>query len=220
MKQIQSVLLDIDGTLIDSNEQHARAWHEYLAGQGLKVPLGRLRLMIGMGGDRILRELYRDRLDEERMKAMTEERDELFLRRYASRVRPMPGAVEFVAAMAARGLRVALATSARDEMLDSIFRTVPVKPFIVGHTTSSEVKRSKPAPDIFLAAIRRFGFETGRTVVVGDTPYDIEAARAVPCRCVAVQSGHFPYSMLGGADELWRDVQHLTRAMSRSILAA
>lgn len=219
MKHIHSVLLDVDGTLIDSNEQHAHAWHDYLKNKGINVPVERLSLMIGMGGDKLLTELYRRKLSEKEIKKMSQERDELYLASYASRVKPIPGAVEFVGQMASRGLRVALATSAADELLESIFRILPIEPFLVGYTTSSEVKHSKPSPDIFLTAIKKFGFEAPRTVVVGDTPYDIEAAKAVPCRVIAVLTGHYPFYMLGGADELWRDAQHLTRNMHKSLLA-
>lgn len=218
MKQTYYVLLDIDGTLIDSNEQHARSWQEYLAGQGLNLPVERLSIMIGMGGDRILKELYGGSLDKKRQKKMTAEIDELYLEKYAPRVKPLPGAAEFLAAMHARGLRVALATSARQELMEVIFRLVPLKPFIVGATTSSDVNESKPSPDIFLTAIRKFGFEPRRTVVVGDTPYDIMAAHAVPCPAIAVRTGHYPYQMLSGADEVWKDVQDLTRNMNRSLL--
>lgn len=219
MKYVHSVLLDIDGTLIDSNEQHAHAWQAYLADHGLRLPVERIALMIGMGGDKILKELFHGELSDKKMERMSQERDQLYLDRFARRVKPIPGAVEFVAAMASRGLRVALATSASDDLLESIFRVVPVKSFIVGLTTASEVEHSKPSPDIFRNAIRKFGFEASRTVVVGDTPYDIEAAKDTPCRAIAVQTGHFPPYMLGGADELWPDVQHLTRNMSRSMLA-
>jgi HAD superfamily hydrolase (TIGR01549 family) len=215
---IENVLLDVDGTLLDSNEAHARAWVAILADHGITIPLARMRLLIGMGGDKILAHLTNGGIGEEEAEQISRERDELFLERYLAGVKAFPGVREFALALHTAGLRIILATSANQKLLEEFQRILGIEDFVYGVTTASDADASKPSPDILEAGIRRFALDQNRTVMVGDTPYDIEAARRVPCPSIAVRSGGFPAYMLDLADEVYDDIQDLTRNLQRSIL--
>lgn len=215
---IENVLLDIDGTLIDSNEAHARAWIDLLERYDAAIPLSRMRLLIGMGGDKILEHVYGEKPNEKKIEKMGTERDEIFAAKYLPNVKVIPGAPDFVRAMYTAGLRVVLATSSREELLDSFRRMLNIDDWCYGFVTASDAAESKPAPDILVAGINKYGFDRNRTVMIGDTPYDIEAARAVPCRSIAVRTGGFPAQMLALADEQYESVLQLTRRMPQSLL--
>jgi HAD superfamily hydrolase (TIGR01509 family) len=215
---IENVLLDIDGTLIDSNEAHARAWVDLLERYDAAIPLSRMRLMIGMGGDKILERIYGEKPDEKKIEKMGAERDEIFVSQYLPDVKVLPGAPDFVRTMYTKGLRVVLATSARETLLGDFRAMLQIDDWCHGFVTSTDVEASKPEPDILIAGIKKYGFDRNRTVMIGDSPYDIEAARAVPCRSIAVRTGGFPAQMLELADEQYESVLELSRLMPQSIL--
>ena len=217
MRRVENVLLDIDGTLLDSNEPHAQAWVEALARHEIAVPLSRMRLLIGMGGDKILRKLAPG-MDPDKMKKIAAERDELFLEKHLQDVRLFPGVRELALALHTAGLRIILATSNKDKVLESFQEMLGIDDYVYGVTTASDATESKPSPDILLAGIRKFALDRNRTAMVGDTPYDIEAARKVPCPSIAVLAGGFPAQMLSLADELYLDIQELTRCLHDSLL--
>lgn len=216
---VESVLVDVDGTLIYSNEYHARAWKETLERYGVELPISNLRLLIGMGGDKILAQIFGSSLDEKKKKAITQEVDSTYVEKYVWQVKAIPGAVELLRNLYTMGIRVALATSGKKQVFEAAMRVAPVLDYCVGYTTADDAHTTKPDPAIFLAAIRKFGFEAASTVAIGDTPYDIEAAKKVPCRAIAVRTGGFPYQMLALADEQYDSVDHLNRMLHTSILA-
>jgi HAD superfamily hydrolase (TIGR01509 family) len=220
VKDIQNVLLDFDGTLLDSNGAHAVAWKEYLEQKtALKLPIGRIALMMGMGGDKVFKELFGDEYSEKEIKKMSDERDDYYLETQMSHVKPIAGAVEFVGELARRGLKVAIASSAKQKLLDPSLKLVPVQPYILGFSTPDEASNSKPDPDIFVAGMKKFNFDPQHTAVVGDSPYDIQAARAALCRAVvAVRSGNFPSTDLSLADEVYTDVNELRLRLDQSVL--
>lgn len=220
MRAIESVLLDFDGTLLDSNAAHAGAWKEYLAQKtGLDLPTGRVALMIGMGGDKIFQKLFGSKFSDREIKAMSNERDDLYMEQYFPRVKPIAGSVDFVRELAGRGFRLAVASSAKQKLLAPALKLVPIEPYLVGFSTPDEAEESKPAPDIFEAAMKKFDFDRNRTAVIGDSPYDVEAAKAASCRTViGVLSGHFSYADLSLADEIYNDVDELRRKLDESAL--
>jgi HAD superfamily hydrolase (TIGR01509 family) len=220
LKDIRSVLLDFDGTLLDSNAAHAVAWKEYLEQKtGLRLPTLRLASMMGMGGDKIFKKLFPGEYSEKEIRKMSDERDDYYLETQMARVKPVAGAVEFVAELARRGIKVAIASSAKQKLLDPSLKLVPIEPYIVGFSTPDEASNSKPDPDIFTAGMEKFHFEPRHTAVVGDSPYDIQAADAAQCRAVvAVRSGNYPSTDLSMADEIYKDVNELRVKLDESIL--
>lgn len=221
LRATEAVLLDFDGTLIDSNYQHALAWRHYLVQKtGLDLPVSRLGAMIGMGGDKILTELFgTDAYSDKEMQKMGKERDELYMEQYWHRVQPIAGAEEFVRALYTKGYKVVLATSMSDALLEEAYRTTRVKPFILGATTADDTDESKPAPDIFSAAMKKYRVYPHRTVVVGDSPYDIAAGEKALCRAtVAVRTGNFPDQMLSRATAIYDSVYQLMHEIESSPL--
>lgn len=179
MLRYSAVLLDVDGTLVDSNDAHTHSWVETFAEHGLDVPYSRIAAMIGMGGDRIIEVVAGLPRDTRANARLGEQRSENFRERWLSRVRPFPGVRDFVQRLHRTGYRLALATAARAEELGPLLALADLTDVIEAAASSSDVESSKPAPDIVEAALAAAPGEhnRARTVLVGDTVYDALAAR-------------------------------------------
>jgi len=187
---IEAVIFDIDGTLIDSVDLHARAWQDALAHFGHKVPYEELRRQIGKGGDQLMpafvpaEELAKIEEDLEKF------RGDLFKRTYLSRVKPFTDVPELFQRLRDDGKRVALASSCKQDELKTYKRLAGIDKLVEEETSSDDADRSKPHPDIFQAALERLGKpDPARVLVVGDTPYDIEAATKAGLRTLGVTCG-------------------------------
>jgi phosphoglycolate phosphatase-like HAD superfamily hydrolase len=179
MRRYQVILLDVDGTLIDSNDAHAHAWVEALEEHGVGVAHARVQRLIGMGGDQLI-ELVADLPRDTRANArLAARRSVLFRERWLGRVRPFPRVREFLQRLDAAGYRRALATAARDEELAPLLALGDIADLCDARASSSDVRESKPAPDIVEAALAALAVpDRSRAVLVGDTEYDAFAARA------------------------------------------
>jgi len=185
-----TVLFDVDGTLVDSNDAHARAWVSALAEGGFDVPFDRIRPFIGMGGDRMLPQVAGGlSAESERGAWIAQRRLEIFLTRELPTVRPIRGARRLLETVRTRGGRVVLATSAKREELDRLLTIGNFKPLVDIATTSDDARESKPAPDIVCAALANASASERDAVMIGDTCYDIEAARKARVPCVALRCG-------------------------------
>ena len=183
------VLLDIDGTLLDSNDAHAFAWVEAFAAAGRPLPYERIRPLIGKGADKLLADLLGLTEDDPRARQLTQERQRRFLTHHLPSLRPMPGARPLLEHMKAEGLVLAVATSAGSEELQALLRQAGVDDLIDESTTSSDAAHSKPDPDIVAAAVQRCGIRPIEAILIGDTPYDVESARAAGVDCIALRCG-------------------------------
>jgi phosphoglycolate phosphatase-like HAD superfamily hydrolase len=213
------VLLDVDGTLVDSNGAHATAWRIALSEFGYDVPLERLRSWIGMGGDKILRRVddaLRD--DSGTGKAIDERRTHIFLAG-VDRLRPTAGALELLERFGSLGIRRVVATSAKRSELQSILCATGLEDEIDAATTSDDADRSKPDADIVIAALHIAKTTAGRAVFLGDTPYDVEAAQKGGVVAVAVECGGWAASELSGARAVYADPRALLREFDRSPFA-
>jgi phosphoglycolate phosphatase-like HAD superfamily hydrolase len=183
------VLLDIDGTLIDSNDAHARAWVDSLAEHGYVVPFEGVRPHIGKGGDKVLPELVG--LDPESPEAqrISETRGEIFRSRELPHLRATPGARDLLLRLRADGYELSVATSANSGDVQATLEQALVADLIQTATSSDDAERSKPDPDIVRAALMRSGHPASHAVMLGDTPYDIEAATRARVRIVALRCG-------------------------------
>ncbi len=205
---LRCVLLDIDGTLLDSNDAHARTWVSALRAHGFDVPYDRIRGAIGMGGDLILRQ-FAD-LDHERGlgKRIGDERSRLF-RAELPRLAPFAGVRDLLARMRASGLTCVVATSAGEDEVGPLLAQAGVAD-LVDHTTSSgDAEVSKPAPDIVLAALSRAQARPEEALFLGDTPFDVEAGRRAGVDVVAVRSGGWPFTDRDGAVAVYDDAAAL-----------
>lgn len=212
----RAVLFDVDGTLIDSNDAHARAWVAALAEAGYEVPFERVRPLIGMGGDRVLPELVPGLSDEhEPGKTILRRRLEIFKERELRGLRPTRGAHELLEAVRARGARVVVATSAKKAELDDLLAVGDLGPLVDVASTSDDAEESKPAPDIVTAALKKGGVAPSAAVMTGDTKYDVEAAHKAGVKCVALRCGGNDPTTLRDADAIYADPAELTNALDR-----
>jgi len=197
----RGVLLDVDGTLVDSNDAHAHAWCEVLARHDHEVAFSRVRMLIGMGGDRLVELVTGIPRDSDENEALGRERSQLFREKWLASVRPLVGSRQLLLRLRADGLAYALATAAKSEELQPLLEIADIADLVEDHarTTSSEVDASKPAPDVVEAALGKIPIERSRVVMIGDTPYDARAARDARLAFIGVTSGGWPASELAGA---------------------
>jgi HAD superfamily hydrolase (TIGR01509 family) len=192
MAPIRAALLDVDGTLLDSNDAHARAFADAFAEHGLQVPFDTIRRCIGMGGDLLIPEV--SGLDAELGvgKAVAERKKELFFEMLPS-LRPTPGARELVRRMKDDGLALVVATSAAEEELEGLLRQAGVLDLLPRRTSADDADVSKPAPDILEAALKKAGVAPSEALMLGDTPYDRLAAERAGVGFVAVRCGGWDF---------------------------
>jgi HAD superfamily hydrolase (TIGR01509 family) len=182
-----AVLFDIDGTLLDSNYLHALAWRRAFLDCGREIPTARIHHRIGMGSERLLRELLGDQAAEIAAAATAAHQRHFDLLK--PELRPFPGARELLAAVRRRGPLVVLASSAGAHELPALIRTLGGMENIDLATSADDVENAKPEPDLFEVAMSRAGVQAANAVAVGDTVWDIEAARRAGIGCVAVLTG-------------------------------
>ena len=201
----KAVILDVDGTLVDSNDAHAGAWVDALAEHGHQVAFADVRRLIGMGGDKLLPRVSGIEEDTPEGKAISARRKELFLRRYLSLVRPFPRTREFLERMKADGMKFVVASSAKEDELRPLLEIAGAWGLVEDITSSDDVERSKPDPDIVHAALTKTGRRPGEVVMIGDTPYDLEAARRAGVRFIAFRSGGWHDDAFPGALAVYED---------------
>jgi HAD superfamily hydrolase (TIGR01509 family) len=209
---LRGVLLDVDGTLLDSNDAHARSWEETFRAHGFDIPYDRIRSLIGKGGDKLLPELTGLQSDEGRGKALSDERKRRFKSGYMPNLRPTCGARDLVKHLRDDGLKIVVATSAAGDELDALLRQAEVDDLIEKATSSSDADNSKPDPDIIHAALAKSGLGPEAAIMIGDTPYDIEAAGRAGVRTVALRcGGWWDDSALGAAVAIYDDPAEVVR---------
>lgn len=189
--RIKAVLFDLDGTLIDSNDAHVAVWDEVFRNHGFAVDLATIHGQIGKGGDILVPSLIPD-ADETLTKTFSDEHGDIFKEKHLTQMLPFPEARALLMRAHAGGQKVVFASSASQADLDHYLDLLDVRE-IVGATTSiDDVASSKPAPDIFAAALRKVApLEPNEVMAVGDTPYDVEAAAKCGIGTVALRSGKF-----------------------------
>ena len=216
---IKAALFDVDGTLIDSNDAHARAWAEAFAEFGVDVDFAQVRRSIGMGGDKLMPAVAGISEDTPKGHAIAERRREIFKTKYMPRLKPFSGARELVAALKKRGLTLVAASSAKKDELKPLLEIVGADVFLDAATSSDDAEESKPDPDIVHAALKQAGARPAEAVMVGDTPYDIEAATRAGVRVIALRCGGWSDADLKGAVAIHDGPADLLAHLDRSPLA-
>ena len=215
-----AALVDIDGTLLDSNDAHARAWVDAFSRHGRPQPFERVRPLIGKGGDKLLAELLGISDEEPLGQALTADWRRTFDTRERPTLRPTPGARALLERLAREGWTTVIATSSDADEARSLLRQAGVEDLASLVTSSSDAARSKPDPDIVEAALRLGGARPERAVMIGDTPYDIEAARRAGVGTVALRcGGHWADADLAGALAIYDDPADLLAHWDASPLA-
>jgi len=200
---LRGVIFDIDGTLVDSNDAHARSWVDTFSEAGYDVPFEVVRPLIGMGGDKLLPKTIGIRHDSKEGKKLTGRRSQVFRERYLPHLRPLKESRALVERVRGDGLKAIVATSAKDEELEGLLRAAQVAGLMEEKATASDARRSKPDPDIVEAAIEEAGLDASELVMIGDTPYDVEAATRAGVRIIGFRSGGWKDADLAGAIEIY-----------------
>jgi HAD superfamily hydrolase (TIGR01509 family) len=217
----KALLCDIDGTLVDSNSFHAESWRRTFEHFGIDVGLNEAWSQIGKGGDQLIPMFVpakdRERLEED----IKRYREDLMKRKYIPRMVPFAQARNFLERVKKGGMKIVLATSAKGDDLPFYKRLVGMEDLVDEEATSSDVKESKPEPDIFAAALKKAGAGSEEAVALGDTPYDAEAAGKLRILTIGLTCGGWKRSDLlaAGCIQVFRDPQHLLAEFDHSALA-
>jgi HAD superfamily hydrolase (TIGR01509 family) len=219
---LQAVILDIDGTLVLSNDAHAQAWVESFAEFGYRVEFEQVRPLIGMGGDLIIPKFAPGLSDKEgKGKEISDRRKELVLNKYSHSLVPANGARQLIEKMRSKGLRLIVASSATSQELSVLLKAARVDDLLSQEeaTTSSDAEASKPEPDIVQVALERLGVPPQDTIMLGDSPYDIEAASKAGVDTIAFRCGGFDNTQLERALAIYNDPADLLAQYNHSPLA-
>ena len=216
---LRGVIFDIDGTLVASNEAHARSWVETLSEAGYDVPFDVIWPMIGMGGDKLLPAATGIEADSTLGKQLSDRRWEIFQSKFLPSLRPTDGARALVEQIKSDGRMTIVATSAKGDELDALLDVAGVRELMDATTSSSDAAESKPDPDIVQAAVRKSGFKPDELIMLGDTPYDVEAAIGAHVNLIGMLCGGWTKEELSGATAIYENPADLLRWYDQSAFA-
>jgi phosphoglycolate phosphatase-like HAD superfamily hydrolase len=212
-----AAILDIDGTLVDTNYHHVLAWDRAFRAEGAEVPLWRIHRHIGMGGDQLVEALAGKDFDREHGDAVRDAEKKMY-GEMIDEVRPIPGARELMEALRERGHTIVLASSANAEDAEHYVDLLDARELATAWTTSADVEETKPQPDLIGAALRRA--DSLSAVMVGDTTWDVTAALRAEVKTIAVLSGGFGEEELrhAGAVDVFPSVAELAESLDSTPL--
>jgi HAD superfamily hydrolase (TIGR01509 family) len=210
------VIFDVDGTLLDNNYFHTVAWWRAFRDAGIDVPMAQIHRRIGMGGDKMMAALIGEQRQD-----LNDAHGREFAR-FRPEMRALPGAAELLFAVRELGLGVVIGTSAKPENIARMLEAIGAKEAIDAVVSSGDVDQSKPAPDIFSTAAARGNLDPARTLAVGDTGWDVEAARRAGFGCVCLLTGGWAAAELesAGAIAVYETPAELLHRLPQSPLAA
>jgi HAD superfamily hydrolase (TIGR01509 family) len=201
----RAVIFDVDGTLVDSNDAHAEAWMLAIAESGRHVEFSSVRPLIGMGGDQLHPERTGLSIDSPEGQAIAARRREIFRHEHLPRLRPTRGAQRLLEWLRDDRKTLVVASSAEEDELKSLLEVAGASKMFESTTSSDDAERSKPDPDIVAAALKRAGCPASETIMIGDTPYDVEAALRAGIEIIGLRSGGWSDAELHGATAIYAD---------------
>ncbi|HEX3577043.1 MAG TPA: HAD family hydrolase, partial [Thermoanaerobaculia bacterium] len=213
--KLKAIIFDIDGTLVDSNDIHARCWIEAFEHFGKHFEWDVIRHQIGKGGDLLVPDLLNAREMRKFGDPLKKYRTTLFKDKYQKDVKPFPRIRELFETLHERGIKLALGSSANQDEVKYYTALLGVGDLVEGSTSKHDADLSKPSPEIFQAALEKLGTEADNTLTAGDTPYDILASHRASLAIAAVLSGGFERELLTKAEFLFDDVGELVREIDR-----
>jgi len=214
-----AVLFDVDGTLVDSNDAHAHAWVEAFAESGVHVDFDKVRRSIGMGGDKLMPAVSGVAEESSQGQKISKRRGEIFKTKYLPELQPFLGARELVEEVKARGLTAVAASSAKGNELKELLRIAGANDVLDEATSSDDAEESKPDPDIVHAALKKAKARPAEAVLIGDTPYDVEAASRAGVVVIAFRCGGWNDPDLRGAIAIYDGPWALLAQIDESPLA-
>jgi HAD superfamily hydrolase (TIGR01509 family) len=212
-------ILDIDGTLVDTNYHHTLAWFRAFRRHGLTLAMWRIHTHIGMGGDQLVKALCGDETDREKGDDIRTAEGEEY-GRLIGEVQTMKGSRELIVSLQRRGHAVVLASSAKQEEVDHYLDLLEARDLADDWTTSADVEATKPAPDLVTAALKKVEGAGGPAVMIGDTPWDVKAAMGAGVKTLAVITGGFSAAQLleAGAVGVYESVAELNQRLDETDL--
>lgn len=219
---IKAVIFDVDGTLIDSNDFHAEAWRKAFEKYGFKFPFEKIRPQIGKGADTLLPEFLSEKEIEEIGDKIADTRGEIFKNDYLNSVKTFPKVRELLETLKVSGKKIALASSAKKDEVEQYKKIANIEDLVEKETTTDDAESSKPEPDIFEAALKLLGNpKKDEVIVVGDTPYDAEAAGKAGVKTIGVLCGGFPKADLekAGCVEIYKSPADLLENLDKSLIS-
>ncbi len=213
-----AAILDIDGTLVDSNYQHTLAWYGALREHGHTVSMFRVHRLIGMGGDQLVRALLGDEVEDREGDAIRETEKERYMERYIDTVQPLEGARELIVRLKDAGRRVVLASSAKPDEVEHYLDLLDARELADAWTTSGDVEQTKPEPDLIRAALEKLDGDLA--VMVGDSTWDCKAAKNAGVETLAVLTGGFSAQELfdAGALSVFTSMPELLDRLDATVL--
>lgn len=217
---LRGVLLDVDGTLVLSNDAHALAWVQAFMHHGYKITFDDVRPLIGMGGDKLIPKLVPDLTADSAIgEKISSYRSKLFLSEYVPNLKPAPGSRELILKLHQEGMKLIFASSAQAHELEALLRAAQVDDLLKESTTASDTEDSKPDPDIVGVALDKLNLSAPETIMIGDTPYDIQAANQCGINVIAVRCGGWKDRELAKAIAIYDDPNDLLANYATSPLA-
>jgi HAD superfamily hydrolase (TIGR01549 family) len=216
---MKAVIFDIDGTLVDSVDLHASAWQEAFEHFGHRISFDDIRAQIGKGGDQLMPVFLSREEVEKESKALEKFRGDLYKKKYFGQVRAFPQVRELFLRLIEDGWKVALASSAKGDELTTYKKIAGITDLVDEETSSDDAERSKPHPDIFQAAVERLKVAPDECIVIGDSPFDAEAASKAGIRSIGFLCGGFPAEDLtaAGFEKLYEGAADLLRNYEDSV---
>ena len=213
-----AALLDVDGTLVDTNYQHALAWFRAFRRNGIVLPLWRVHRHIGMGGDQLVAALCGDEVEQRLGDRIRDAEKDLYMEMIGE-VEPLPQARDLIVELKRRGHAVVLASSAKSDEVDRYLDLLDARELVDGWTTSADVEHTKPDPDLVAAGKEKAG--GGNAVMVGDSTWDCEAARRCGVPTIALLTGGFSDQELrdAGAVSVFESIPALLERVAETPLA-
>lgn len=205
LNKLTGILLDIDGTLIDSNNANARSWMEALLAHGLEINYLKIREAVGMGGDNFLPKVAHLESDSPQGKAISQTRGEILKSKYLPTLHAFPQVKELLTRLHDDGLKLVVATSAKPDEADALLKLTGASELIDVIATTEDAQHSKPAPDILQAALQKSGLSANEVVMLGDTPYDVQSAQKANIASLGVRCGGWAAPDLKGALAVYND---------------
>lgn len=214
---IRGMILDIDGTLVLSNDAHTWSFVQAFAAHGYNIPFERIRPLIGMGSDKLLPALVPGLSPKEgKGREIVQMHEQTVLQKFSSQLEPAPGSRALVRELKRRGLKLAIATSASGELLQTLLQKAQVDDLVHARTTSSDVDESKPAPDVVQAAMQELGLDPPEVLMLGDTPYDLMSASRAGVDAIGVLTGGWSRDQLAGARAVYESPLDLLEHLDTS----
>jgi HAD superfamily hydrolase (TIGR01509 family) len=215
--QRPAAILDVDGTLVDTNYQHALAWYRAFRQHGVTLALWEIHRRIGMGGDQLVASLVGEGFEDRHGDDVRAAEKALYLA-LMPEVQPLPGARDLLEALHARGHTIVLASSAKPDELQHYIQLLDAHEIVDGWTDSGDVEKTKPEPDIVTAAVEKSG--ESKAVMIGDSVWDCESAKRAGLQTIGVLTGGFSEDELvdAGAVAVFRSLPALTEGLDETPL--